>query len=98
MNVSAKLAELLTLEKGWDGRCAPSILPEYAERAYQLTNVIGCPASIVPTVRGGVQMEWGKGLEVEIDDRGVTFYAAVDGFTIGPTALFQPSKGDPKKT
>jgi len=60
--VLSRLRALAVLDAGWDGRCAPRISPTVVEIAMQLLRRVmltDTPApEIVPTVRGGLQLEW----------------------------------------
>ena len=59
-----KLRGLLDLKKGWDSYNAREISLYAVERAQQFIEAL----HIVPTVRGGVQLEWHhSGVEIEIE-------------------------------
>ncbi len=69
------LGRLLLLEPGWDSHGARRINPALAWAAVPLLNAVmrdeTPPPAVVPTVRGGVQLEWhqnGIDLEVELID------------------------------
>lgn len=65
-----KLRSLLRLEPGWDSYGARPISTHAVETALAfLAQTAGGPGpSIVPTVRGGIQLEWHNGrIDVEIE-------------------------------
>lgn len=68
----ARIEHLLALPPGWDSYGAPPIDPQSANRAIDFllrraTTETPMPA-FVPTVAGGVQLEWhANGLDAEID-------------------------------
>ena len=69
-----QLAALATLPDGWDSYGARPIAPAATEEARRLLWLMDDPSqapSVVPTSRGGVQLEWahphGLGSEVEIE-------------------------------
>ena len=70
----AKVSELGELEKGWDSYGAQPVDPQCAQATVklllQLLNRHTPQPSIVPTTRGGIQLEWhraGADLEIEIE-------------------------------
>jgi hypothetical protein len=71
-----KVSELSALAPGWDGRNAPTIERDSLLRAWQLLRVMAgfvqVAPSIVPTVSGGVALEWHRNdtdIEIEINPR-----------------------------
>ncbi len=71
MRKETTLEDLAALEPNWDREGAAAIDPVCIARArevkLQLRGFIMGPPSIVPTVTGGVQLEWHKhGLDLEV--------------------------------
>jgi len=73
----SKLQELVDLEPGWDSYDADSVVSESIVSAVAILNNTMPPDTknpwIVPTVHGGIQMEWHKpqvDLEIEIEPDG----------------------------
>ena len=67
-----RLSELLTLPANWDSYGARPIDPKIALAAIRLLGRVmwndSCPPSVVPTNRGGVQLEWhARGVDLEIN-------------------------------
>jgi len=67
-----KLVELLKLESGWDSYSAKPISPHHVEGMFELLCEIleahTPPPSVVPTTRGGIQVEWHRnGADLEIE-------------------------------
>jgi hypothetical protein len=70
--VLSRLRALAVLDDGWDGNNAPRISPTNVEIAMQLLAHVmlsDTPApEIVPTVRGGLQLEWHvRNVDVELE-------------------------------
>jgi hypothetical protein len=70
--VQQKVAELSTLRPGWDGQSARSISRDALLSAWefivQVTPYIRIAPSLVPTVSGGVALEWHRGgFDIEVD-------------------------------
>jgi hypothetical protein len=66
------LGGLLSLERGWDSYGSPRIDPKYVSAALDLIFITmqdnTPPPSIVPTSRGGLQLEWHiRGIDLEIE-------------------------------
>lgn|ERR1022692_238130 len=76
-------ADILELGSGWNSYSAQPVDPRAVETAGSLLACIMAPSTptpvIVPTVRGGLQLEWHKnGLDIEISvnpSRPITVYA-----------------------
>jgi len=73
-NVLAEIGELAQLDENWDSYGAQRIDPHCIQAAAGLLRAILDAAtprpSVVPTSRGGVQLEWHRGgidLEIEIE-------------------------------
>lgn len=67
------LNKLGDLQPGWDGDAAPAIDPRIIDTARELigelADLIVSPFYVVPTLQGGVQLEWHRGpreLELEL--------------------------------
>lgn len=81
-----QLNRLLELDEGWDGQAGRAISLPAAQTALwlilSLTDEDSAPPHVLPTVDGGVQVEWlvaGNGLEIEVDPSGGGAYVlAVD--------------------
>jgi hypothetical protein len=81
------VADLLNLPPGWNSYSAKPIARENARRAIRLLDEFlksdTPPPSIVPTVRGGIQLEWhtrGVNVEIYIEfPNDVTFFAEDTG-------------------
>lgn len=77
------VADLLSLAPGWNSYSAKPIAPQNAKRAIRLlAEFLGPetpPPAVVPTVRGGIQLEWHTkraNLEIYIESPGsVSFFA-----------------------
>ena len=74
----SKMQELANLHPGWDSHEADSVVADSAFSAVEVLNETMSPDIespwIVPTARGGIQMEWHKpqvDLEIEIDPNGM---------------------------
>ncbi len=68
--VLEKLRSLIQLEEGWDSYGAPAISPLSAECAIRVLApfVTRAAPSVVPTARGGVQLEWHDGkVDIELE-------------------------------
>jgi len=68
--VLQRLASLLRLAPGWDSYGAPGISPRAAELALKFLafSTKGPTPSVVPTAKGGVQIEWHHGdVDLEIE-------------------------------
>ena len=78
-----QVVDLLDLREGWNSHSAKPVEPRNAVRAvellFQLRETGALPPVVVPTVRGGIQLEWhANGVDIEVyvnspDD--VTFFA-----------------------
>lgn len=69
-HVVQQLVSLLKLESGWDSYGAPPISPIATQQAHVFLVTSKSPRrpSIVPTAKGGVQLEWHDGdVDVEIE-------------------------------
>lgn len=72
--IRTRFEELLSLRENWDSYGAPPIRRALVEQAIDFIEAMGNSVpvpSIVPTVKGGVQLEWHQGqidLEVEIEE------------------------------
>jgi hypothetical protein len=65
----ARLDSFRDLEPGWDGYGAPAIDPRAIAKAKDLLR----PLTVVPTSRGGVQIEMGDAVELEIGPTGIVW-------------------------
>jgi len=72
--VTRRINELLELDSNWDSYGAARVNPIVAEQAVFLISALldtGVPEpTIVPTVKGGLQLEWHTGgvdLEIELN-------------------------------
>lgn len=82
-SVKDRLAELFNLNSGWDGDSAPQINYRNIEKSWdfvvkirELMPSVQLPI-IVPTVNGGIVLEWTKNradLSIEFDDGAHVFY------------------------
>jgi len=71
--VLSKLESFANLTHGWDGDQAPTICPQVIAATRKLisshADLIASPFFVVPTLEGGVQLEWRRGsreLELEL--------------------------------
>ncbi|MDP1795472.1 MAG: hypothetical protein Q8K63_15140 [Acidimicrobiales bacterium] len=81
----AHLAMLSRLEHGWNGHGASALAPTAIRVAKQIVQLLAAststPAAVIPTNRGGIQLEWcakGIDIEVEIDRDGIATIALDD--------------------
>ena len=78
-----QVADLLDLPESWNSYSAKPIEPQHAVRAVellaQLLDTGAPPPTVVPTVRGGIQLEWhANGVDIEVyinSPSEVTFFA-----------------------
>lgn len=72
MPVIERMAELVALPRGWDSRAASRISDTALRRTIEflleyVADGVDCPV-VVPTVRGGLQLEWhNNGVDVEVE-------------------------------
>lgn len=73
----SKIQELVNLDPGWDSHDADSVVADSVVSAVEILSDTMSPDTktpwIVPTVHGGIQMEWHKpqvDLEIEIEPNG----------------------------
>lgn len=72
MPVIERMAELVALPRGWDSRNASPVSYTALRRTIEflleyVADGIDCPV-VVPTVRGGLQLEWhNNGVDVEVE-------------------------------
>lgn len=76
MEVADRLGQLLSLQSGWDSYSASPVQVSAVETALELALLLAEPSTpapqAVPTVTGGVQLEWhcsGIDLEIEVHSR-----------------------------
>lgn len=81
----AQLDVLSRLNRGWNGHGAPTPSPIAINTAKRVVQLLAAStplsARVVPTNRGGVQLEWHAGgldIEVEVDRRGSATVAVED--------------------
>ncbi len=70
--IEEDIQTLLSLPEGWDSHGARHVDPDIAEAAIQLLREVSQlttpPPAVVPTVRGGIQIEWHTGgIDLEIE-------------------------------
>lgn len=92
-DVAARVTRLSSLAPGWDGHRARSIDRQTLLQAWRfvegIAEVVAIPPSVVPTVSGGVALEWHRdGLDLEIEFSGgaaSVSYEDTDGIEVeGP--------------
>lgn len=92
-DVAARIIRLSALAPGWDGHRARSIDRETLLQTWRfierIAEVVAIPPSVVPTVSGGVALEWHRdGLDLEIEFSGgapTVSYEDADGIDVeGP--------------
>lgn len=70
--LARQLAAFLDLETGWDSYCATAPRLDAVAAAYELVMMLASiqtpPPQAVPTIRGGVQLEWhDRGIDLEVE-------------------------------
>jgi len=70
--VAERCSELFSLPAGWDGYVAPQIDADLIQKAWEFIKAaarsVSVAPSVVPTVSGGVAIEWHvRGIELEIE-------------------------------
>ncbi|MEJ7764882.1 MAG: hypothetical protein WKF86_05255 [Acidimicrobiales bacterium] len=72
MRVAERCRELFSLPAGWDGYTAQQVDADLIQKAWDFAQVAACSVSgepsVVPTVSGGVALEWhARGIDLEIE-------------------------------
>lgn len=70
--VAERCAYLFSMPAGWDGYAAPKVDPDLIQRVWDFAQaaarIVTAEPSLVPTVGGGVAVEWHvRGIELEIE-------------------------------
>jgi len=72
VRVAERCRELFSLPAGWDGYTAQQVDADLIQKAWDFAQVAACSVSgepsVVPTVSGGVALEWhARGIDLEIE-------------------------------
>lgn len=81
--IADRLKDLFLLDTGWDGGVAPPIEPRLIELTWRVAQQVAeylptvQPPQVVPTVNGGISLEWTRDeseLSIELGDRARLYY------------------------